>query len=65
MFPTGTGMLGTGVATSTLTTALDSLFNIGLNAFLFVIQYSWPYIIVVAVIFFLIAIGKSLWHRWG
>jgi len=51
------------VATSTLTTFLDTTFELGFNTILYVLGVIWPYLIVVGMVWIFWRIGRSFFRR--
>lgn len=55
-------MFGTEVATSTITTFAGGIFVQTFNAVIYVLQYTWPYILAAAAIWFFYRVAKSAFH---
>lgn len=51
------------VATSTLTTFLDTTFELGFDTMLYVLGVIWPYLIVVGILWIFWRIGRSFFRR--
>jgi len=51
------------VATSTLTTFLDTTFELGFDTILYVLGVIWPYLIVVGIVWIFWRIGRSFFRR--
>lgn len=55
-------MFGTEVATSTVTSFAAGIFSTTFNAVIYVLTYTWPYILAAATIWFFYRIAKSAFH---
>jgi len=55
-------MFGTSIATSTITGVLDAIGTQSVNATVYMVQTFWGWIILAAVVGYLIYLGKGLLH---
>jgi len=56
-------MFGTGIATSTFTDFLSAIFVQTINSTIYILQYTWPFLLAAAVLWFFYRVAKSAFHK--